>query len=118
MELGLVDLEDFSVDELKKFARDLDVIVTKSVRDEYIEDLRKEHAKGVTLLAENDGHEKKRLTCEHLQQLQKQNINKLGPQKLRYFAKRVGIKNTLAKGKTELLEDIKIIEKERYCSYC
>ena len=99
--LGLIDLDDMTLIELTQFARDLDVIVTHKDKDKdedkkphYIEALKSHHVEGVKLLDADDGYYRKQATIYWIQQLQTQNIDNIKLGKLRYYAKRLGIKKT------------------------
>ena len=106
LNLGFLDLEDLTVQELKKFARDLDVIVTKPNKAEYFERLQSEHEEGRKLLDADDKRLRKKVTMSNLHELQKKNVRSMRHQELKRYAKRIGIKDSIKTSKTELIKKI------------
>ena len=116
LELGMIRLSELTLKELRKYARDLDVIVpnkAKANKPDYIESLKQSHAEGMKLLKHNDGHLLKVQRSKLLTDLQGQNMNKMSLPQLRKYAKRLNIENCLNKGKTELQQELEEIKQRQ-----
>ncbi len=95
IELGLIELQSINVNEARKFIKDLDLIIPSKKKDiqTYIDVLKPAHAEGrLLLLAENN---KLLLQERHkiCKQMSTKKIESLQLKKLRYFGKRLGIKD-------------------------
>ena len=123
IQLGMIELDAINCDEARKFVRNLDLIIpcNKPSIHEYINILIPTHTEGRLLLLANN----EKLLLEEreklLSQVQQKNIQGLGLKQLRYYAKRLGIKNSKRKNKAALrcgLESVKvdIITKQKQLS--
>lgn len=113
IELGMIELESLTVAESKAFAQKLDIIVEKKNAKGYISSLKDAHAKGVEILSENNQHLFKQQWIKTMQLLRKEKIERLSLKKLRFYAKRLGVKKTLKKTTEPLKKILKdLIEEE------
>ena len=105
-QLGMCDLSQLTKRELKKFAKDLDVIVSSHKRNpdlvEYVDRLRTHHAEGIELLHANNKQLLQKQRMKLFKELQNQDIGNMKLQELRYYAKRLGIKKTMTQSKAKL----------------
>ena len=106
LELGLIDLDQLTVDEMKKFARDLDVIVSKPDRQAYITKLFSAHAEGRNMLKKDGSHLLNLQRLKFLKELQKHVIQTMTLQKLRHYAKRLGINNCMTASRSKLQQKL------------
>ena len=105
LELGMTALSQLTVAELKKFAQDLDLIVStklKPTKQEYMKSLRIAHAEGRNMLNADGAYLLKARRSKMLNDLQETQIKKLQLNQLRFYAKRLGIKNSVRKNKSYL----------------
>ena len=106
LELGLTELSELTVPELKKFADKLDVIVAskKSTPNKanYMKSLKKAHAEGQKMLNKDNGHLLKVYRLKLLKELQKKQIEKLDLSELRYYCRRLQKMNCNTTNKSQL----------------
>ena len=118
LRLGLIDsLDLLTVEEMKKSAQQLDIIIPKAnKRTSLIEKLATAHAEGKKMLNKHNGHLLNVLRLKLLKQLQKQNIATMQLKTLRYFAKRLGVKYQINTSIGDLRKDLqKYIHKQKQC---
>ena len=107
LKLGMVDLPHLTVAELKKFAADLDLIVSKKpTKQEYIRVLSDAHAEGKKILMADDAKLLKFHRSKLMQELRKKKMKHLKLKDLRHYAKNLGVKNCMNVGRAELKHEL------------
>ena len=93
LNLAMSELKHLTVEELKKFAMDLDINVIGNKKEHYITALTEAHDTGKKLLNENDQYHLKQKKIKLLTTLKQKNIDKMRLKDLKYYGKRLQLTN-------------------------
>ena len=98
LKLGMIDFNSLIVEDLKYFTKELDIIVESNsknpVKSDYLNALKNYHKKGTDMLFANDKmlfHKEVDLLKS---ELKKKNISKMSVTELKYYVRRLNIKNS------------------------
>ena len=108
LELGMTELTQFTVEELKDFCKRLNKIVTANnpKRNDYIQALTEAHIEGQRMLNADNGQLFRDQRLKTFVQLQKKDINKMKHTELRHYGKRLGITTAATDGKDKLAKTL------------
>ena len=109
MDLALIDMSDLKSD-CTFFVNKLDLITGKGPSlAELVETLRESHAQGLKLLQRNGQIQLKKRRLALKKAMQKEDLSKMSLERIRFYAKRLGVKNAKKGKKLELGEVLKKI---------
>ncbi len=95
LELGMIDFDSLTTDDFQEFITALDLHMEGPKKKEtYQTRLRKIHSDATTELRKNNGRLLKQKRINFTKKLLKENITKMRVKRMRYYAKRFGLKNT------------------------
>ena len=108
LELGMTELTQFTVEELRDFCKRLNKIVTanKPVRIDYIQALTEAHIEGQRMLNADNGQLFRDQQLKIFVQLQKKDISKMKHTELRHYGKRLGVTTAKTDGTDKLAKTL------------
>ncbi len=114
LNLGMIDFDSLIIDDCKLFEKPLDLILESKKKNiqNYKNALKEAHAEGKKLLEENNGIILLEKHIELKKQLIKHNLQNMSKKDMRYYAKRLGIKNVKTIGIYQLRIQLETINKQ------